>query len=97
MHTCSILDYKLGLCREYAVILLIGTLISCQIAHIPRRPPVVRELSPESYYPVALLPGQYSDYYRNYTPQELRRLPFNTAMELPKVTTTRFIHVTAIS
>ena len=39
-------------------------------------------MSPESYYPVALLPGQYSDNYRSYTPQEMNRLPLNTAMEL---------------
>lgn len=56
-----------------------------QITQVPRRPPVVRELSPTSYYPVALVPGQYSDHCKRYSPEELRRMPLNTAMELPKV------------
>ncbi|KAF5284573.1 hypothetical protein FQR65_LT02399 [Abscondita terminalis] len=33
---------------------------------------------PLGLYPVALVPGQYSDYYKKYTPLELSKLPFNT-------------------
>ncbi|XP_059481865.1 uncharacterized protein LOC132200426 isoform X2 [Neocloeon triangulifer] len=34
-------------------------------------------------YPVALIPGQYTDYYKNYTPTELKYLPINTVMYGP--------------
>ncbi|CAL1295878.1 unnamed protein product [Larinioides sclopetarius] len=41
-------------------------------------------------YPVALLPGQYQDYYKEYTSDELKYLPVNTVLygplkELPTV------------
>ncbi|XP_054261108.1 uncharacterized protein LOC128985543 [Macrosteles quadrilineatus] len=34
-------------------------------------------------YPVALIPGQYADYYKRYTPQELRYFPVNTVLYGP--------------
>lgn len=40
--------------------------------HCPRKPQTVSAHSISSYYPVALLPGQYTDYYKSYTPDELR-------------------------
>ncbi|KAB0799365.1 hypothetical protein PPYR_07245 [Photinus pyralis] len=33
---------------------------------------------PPGPYPLALVPGQYSDYYKRYTPFELSKLPLNT-------------------
>ncbi|XP_018338371.1 PREDICTED: uncharacterized protein LOC108746233 isoform X2 [Trachymyrmex septentrionalis] len=35
------------------------------------------------HYPVALIPGQYTDYYREYTPAELRYYPLNTVLYGP--------------
>lgn len=32
-------------------------------------------------YPVAVVPGQYQNYYRRYTPNELYRLPVNTVLD----------------
>ncbi|CDQ78056.1 PHD finger protein 10 [Oncorhynchus mykiss] len=34
-------------------------------------------------YPVALIPGQFQDYYKRYSPNELRYLPLNTALFEP--------------
>ncbi|XP_023677331.1 PHD finger protein 10 isoform X2 [Paramormyrops kingsleyae] len=34
-------------------------------------------------YPVALIPGQFQDYYKKYSPNELRYLPLNTALYEP--------------
>lgn len=34
-------------------------------------------------YPVALIPGQYQDHYRVYTPQELKYLPISTVLYGP--------------
>ncbi|KPP70237.1 hypothetical protein Z043_110954, partial [Scleropages formosus] len=34
-------------------------------------------------YPVALIPGQFQDYYKRYSPNELRYLPMNTALYEP--------------
>lgn len=31
-------------------------------------------------YPLALIPGQFQDYYRRYTPEELKYFPLNTAL-----------------
>ena len=43
--------------------------------------------SSASRYPVALLPNQYSDYFRRYSADELRSLPVMTVLKLPhKVT-----------
>lgn len=36
-----------------------------------------------SLYPVALVVGQFSEYYRTYTPQELQCYPINTALTNP--------------
>ncbi|KRT83110.1 hypothetical protein AMK59_3915 [Oryctes borbonicus] len=35
------------------------------------------------HYPVALVPGQYTDYYKNFTPTELSNLPINTMLDKP--------------
>lgn len=40
--------------------------------HQPRKPQAVAAYCLSSYYPVAVLPGQYTDYYKSYTPDELR-------------------------
>ncbi|XP_066552744.1 PHD finger protein 10 isoform X1 [Amia ocellicauda] len=34
-------------------------------------------------YPVSLIPGQFQDYYKRYSPNELRYLPLNTALYEP--------------
>uniref|UniRef100_UPI00358FEC6A PHD finger protein 10 isoform X2 n=1 Tax=Myxine glutinosa TaxID=7769 RepID=UPI00358FEC6A len=34
-------------------------------------------------YPVALIPGQFQEYYKRYTPNELRYLPINAALYEP--------------
>ncbi|XP_026135006.1 PHD finger protein 10 isoform X1 [Carassius auratus] len=34
-------------------------------------------------YPVALIPGQFQEYYKRYSPNELRYLPLNTALYEP--------------
>ncbi|ELT95254.1 hypothetical protein CAPTEDRAFT_227914 [Capitella teleta] len=34
-------------------------------------------------YPVAVLPGQYQDYYKSYDPKELNYFPINTALYSP--------------
>ncbi|XP_014661869.1 PREDICTED: LOW QUALITY PROTEIN: PHD finger protein 10-like [Priapulus caudatus] len=36
-----------------------------------------------SAYPVALIPGQFQNYYKRYTPEELRYLPVNTVLYGP--------------
>lgn len=36
--------------------------------------------SEASHYPVALVPGQFSEYYHTYTPEELACYPINTAL-----------------
>ena len=58
-----------------------------QILQVPRKYPRVEESSYSSgypsRYPVALLPNQYSDYYRKYSAEELRTLPVRTVLELP--------------
>ena len=49
------------------------------------RPKKINKIDPckENYYPVALIPGQYTDYYREYTPAELRYYPLNTVLYGP--------------
>ena len=32
-------------------------------------------------YPVGVLPGQYVDYHKQYTPAQLRRLPLNSCVQ----------------
>lgn len=41
------------------------------------------ELTRTGPYPVALIPGQFQDYYKKYSPNELRYLPLNTALFEP--------------
>ncbi|EHB08097.1 PHD finger protein 10 [Heterocephalus glaber] len=41
------------------------------------------ELTKVSSYPVALIPGQFQEYYKRYSPDELRYLPLNTALYEP--------------
>uniref|UniRef100_A0A8D3EAY2 PHD finger protein 10 n=1 Tax=Scophthalmus maximus TaxID=52904 RepID=A0A8D3EAY2_SCOMX len=41
------------------------------------------ELTRTGPYPVALIPGQFQDYYKRYSPNELRYLPLNTALFEP--------------
>lgn len=40
--------------------------------HMPKRSIKFDPSKRGSHYPVALIPGQYTDYYREYTPAELR-------------------------
>lgn len=57
-----------------------------QILQVPRKYPRVEESESSGYpsrYPVALLPNQYSDYYQQYSAEELRTLPVRTVLELP--------------
>ena len=37
------------------------------------------------YYPVALIPGQFVDYYKPFTPEQMRFLPLNSATAGPPV------------
>ncbi len=37
------------------------------------------------HYPVALIPGQFTDHYQSYSAQELAYLPLNTALKAPPV------------
>lgn len=41
------------------------------------------EMTKTGPYPVALIPGQFQDYYKRYSPNELRYLPLNTALFEP--------------
>ncbi|CAK5024008.1 unnamed protein product [Meloidogyne enterolobii] len=41
---------------------------------------VAKEYTKPSIYPVYLVPGQYTDYYKKFTSTELRSLPFNTVL-----------------
>lgn len=41
------------------------------------------ELTRTGPYPVALIPGQFQEYYKRYSPNELRYLPLNTALFEP--------------
>ncbi|XP_029045572.2 titin isoform X2 [Osmia bicornis bicornis] len=50
--------------------------------HVPKKQQKVEERK-VGYYPVALIPGQYTDYYREYTPAELRYYPLNTVLYGP--------------
>ncbi|XP_043285184.1 uncharacterized protein e(y)3 isoform X2 [Venturia canescens] len=51
--------------------------------HVPKKQQKVEEESGSNHYPVALIPGQYTDYYREYTPAELRYYPLNTVLYGP--------------
>ncbi|OCT79958.1 hypothetical protein XELAEV_18026773mg [Xenopus laevis] len=41
------------------------------------------EMTKVSPYPVSLIPGQFQEYYKRYSPNELRYLPLNTALYEP--------------
>ncbi|XP_074115974.1 PHD finger protein enhancer of yellow 3 isoform X1 [Cotesia typhae] len=51
--------------------------------HVPTKQPKINDENKISHYPVALIPGQYTDYYREYTPAELRYYPLNTVLYGP--------------
>lgn len=51
--------------------------------HVPKKQQKVEERTGSNHYPVALIPGQYTDYYREYTPAELRYYPLNTVLYGP--------------
>ncbi|KAL6439394.1 hypothetical protein ACFW04_003915 [Cataglyphis niger] len=51
--------------------------------HIPKKQQKVDSEHKVGHYPVALIPGQYTDYYREYTPAELRYYPLNTVLYGP--------------
>jgi hypothetical protein len=55
-----------------------------QITHIPRKAMRVQSPPKLSRYPVALLPGQYSDFCHRYSPEDLLYMPLNTALALPE-------------
>lgn len=46
----------------------------------------VRRFDPNRRHPVALVPGQYQDWYVQYTSEELKYLPVNTVLYGPVVT-----------
>jgi len=57
--------------------------LQTQIIHLPQKK---RKYDPDfkpekSLYPLALIPGQYQDYFKRYTPSELRKLPLNSITE----------------
>lgn len=43
-----------------------------------RTQPKVPQKNPVGHYPIALVPGQFTDYYKPYTSNELHYLPLNT-------------------
>ncbi|XP_058799516.1 uncharacterized protein LOC131669003 [Phymastichus coffea] len=51
--------------------------------HMPRRPPKYDPFRRGSNYPCALITGQYTDYFREYKPAELRYYPLNTVVYGP--------------
>ncbi|XP_015176370.1 PREDICTED: uncharacterized protein LOC107066345 [Polistes dominula] len=51
--------------------------------HVPKKHHKLDTDRKISHYPVALMPGQYTDYYREYTPAELRYYPLNTVLYGP--------------
>ncbi|XP_029668967.1 uncharacterized protein LOC115238922 isoform X2 [Formica exsecta] len=51
--------------------------------HVPKKQQKVDSEHKVGHYPVALIPGQYTDYYREYTPAELRYYPLNTVLYGP--------------
>ena len=59
--------------------------LQAQIIHLPQKKPTYDpdRKSKFSRYPLALLPGQYQDYFKSFTPEELSRLPLNTITSFP--------------
>ena len=56
---------------------------------MPRAPPVVCPSPKLSRYPVAILPGQFSDAVRQYSSQELNKLPLRTVLDASSLETAR--------
>ncbi|XP_058055887.1 mucin-19 [Anopheles bellator] len=62
------------------------------VVHVPRRNQCAQTARPEgtapsrqlSNYPVALVPGQFSEYYTTYTPEQLACYPINTMLLDPQ-------------
>ncbi len=44
---------------------------------------------PMGHYPVALIPGQFVDYYKSFTPEQMTYLPLNSATAGPAQAGTR--------
>lgn len=59
--------------------------LQTQIIHLPQKKRVYEpnRKSNCSSYPIALLPGQYQDFYKIYTPEELKMFPLNTVTSFP--------------
>jgi len=57
-----------------------------QIIHVPSNKTTrfPKQYTKPSVYPAALLPGQFQEYYKSYTPGELKNFPLGTVMEMPK-------------
>jgi hypothetical protein len=57
-----------------------------QLIHIParRNTKMPAHMTIPSKYPVALLPGQYQDYYYPYTSNELNQFPLNSVVSFPQ-------------
>ncbi|KAI0212002.1 PHD finger protein 10 [Lamellibrachia satsuma] len=53
--------------------------------HYPRQQKLVlpKEVTEVGSYPVTLIPGQFQDYYKKYTSQELKYFPMNTVLYNP--------------
>lgn len=51
--------------------------------HYPAKGIKVKKNTKPGKYPVALLPGQFQDFYKEYTPEELKYLPVNTVLYGP--------------
>ncbi|XP_035796308.1 supporter of activation of yellow protein-like isoform X2 [Anopheles albimanus] len=62
------------------------------VVHVPRRyqnplantEDSTRKMPQTTNYPVALVPGQFSEYYTTYTPEELACYPINTVLLEPQ-------------
>ena len=59
--------------------------LQTQIIHLPQKKRVYdpNTKSNRSDYPLALLPGQYQDFYKVFTPNELKTFPINTVTSFP--------------
>ena len=57
-----------------------------QLIHIParRNRKMPAHMTIPSKYPVALLPGQYQDYYYPYSSNELNQFPFSSVVSFPQ-------------
>ncbi|XP_020632189.1 PHD finger protein 10-like isoform X4 [Orbicella faveolata] len=57
-----------------------------QIIHVPsnKTTRLPKQCTKPSLYPVSLLPGQFQEYFKRYSPEELNNFPLGTVMEMPK-------------